>query len=463
MKKFVTRLMCGVLMSSFILCGCNKVTETGASSETESQTEATTTTAETEPVATEAKPEINVDNMMKVSDYCASKKAQGIDSVRVCADGIRGEAAYFVDDEGILNFCYTSLNDLSTFHVRIKSGKITANITYDFNYKDKKINGEGDASIVNFEKCIDDIIAGNASYINVYDKSGYDEYFESFKKDLPIVYSRFIAMADIAFPELGLKLEDLGLDLGTKYRSVDPKQTTSMEPSVTHDHKFKNGFCTDCKVTWNEYYYDAVGKLGGMTGKGWRSYYGQPSSSMFAPGDYVQYSSLNKKVASLMYFPATADKTNSAEDEMLFIEVENMSTKKKKQNLSVTMTFRLNMKKTQFSKSVYAPKYTYELTIKAKPGQYDKVFESKESLKKYATVNFYVANKKGFQSSAWGKKANISKLKASVEKDGCTYYTKDDIIDRLWEHHEGFLTSIDKGMVWMNVSLADVGVNWKKD
>ena len=59
--------------------------------------------------------------------------------------------------------------------------------------------------------------------------------------------------------------------------------------------------------------------------------------------------------------------------------------------------------------------------------------------------------------------ANISKLKASVEKDGCTYYTKDDIIDRLWEHHEGFLTSIDKGMVWMNVSLADVGVNWKKD
>jgi hypothetical protein len=127
------------------------------------------------------------------------------------------------------------------------------------------------------------------------------------------------------------------------------------------------------------------------------------------------------------------------------------------------MTFRLNMKKTQFSKSLYAPKYTYELTIKAKPGQYDKVFESKESLKKYATVNFYVANKKGFQSSAWGKKAKISKLKASVEKDGCTYYTKDDIIDRLWEHHEGFLTSIDKGMVWMNVSLADVGVNWKKD
>ena len=189
-----------------------------------------------------------------------------------------------------------------------------------------------------------------------------------------------------------------------------------------------------------------------------------PTKVLFASGDYVQYSSLNKKVASLMYFPATADKTNSAEDEMLFIEVENMSTKKKKQNLSVTMTFRLNMKKTRFSKSVYdAPKYTYELTIKAKPGQYDKVFESKESLKKYATVNFYVANKKGFQSSAWGKKANISKLKASVEKDGCTYYTKDDIIDRLWEHHEGLLTSIDKGMVWMNVSLADVGVNWKKD
>jgi hypothetical protein len=462
MKKFITRLMCGVLMSSFILCGCNQTTETGASSETESQTEATTTTAETEPVVTEAKPEIDVDNMIKVSDLYASKKSGENSPVNIYADGIRGEGSYFVSD-GALYFCYTSLNNLSTIQIKIQSGKITANISYDFTYKDKKINGEGDASIANFEKCIDDIIAGTATYINVYDKSGYDEYFESFKKDLPIVYSRFIAMADIAFPELGLKLEDLGLNLGTKYRSVDPKQTTSMEPTVTHEHKFKNGFCTDCKVTWNAFYYDAVGKLGGMTGKGWRSVYGQNSSSMFAPGDYVQYAALNNKVASLMYYPATADKTNTAEDEMLFIEVENMSTKKKKQNLSVNMTFRLNMKKTQFSKTLYAPKYTYELTIKAKPGQYDKVFESKESLKKYATVNFYVANKKGFQSSAWGKKANISKLKASVEKDGCTYYTKDDIIDRLWEHHENLLTSIDKGMVWMNTSLADVGINWKKD
>ena len=47
MKKLVSKLLCGVMLSSVILCGCNQATEptATAASETESQTEATTTTA----------------------------------------------------------------------------------------------------------------------------------------------------------------------------------------------------------------------------------------------------------------------------------------------------------------------------------------------------------------------------------------------------------------------------------
>ena len=43
------------------------------------------------------------------------------------------------------------------------------------------------------------------------------------------------------------------------------------------------------------------------------------------------------------------------------------------------------------------------------------------------------------------------------------YYTKDQIIDKLWEQHENYLASLDKGMVWMGLTLADIGLNWKKD
>ena len=46
---------------------------------------------------------------------------------------------------------------------------------------------------------------------------------------------------------------------------------------------------------------------------------------------------------------------------------------------------------------------------------------------------------------------------------GVPYYTKDQVIDRLWEQHENYLASLDHGMIWMNLTRADIGLNWKKD
>ncbi len=459
MKKLVTKLLCGIMLSSVIFCGCGQVTGTTATSETESQTTATTP-AETEPAPTEteAKPEINVDNMVKVSELYASKQPDGTKAVLVISDNIRGKAMYDVS-EGALNYGYYT-NNGSYFRISVMSGKRVAKIRYDFVYKDKHITGEGDTAIDTFEKLIDDIIADKATYIDVFDKSAIDEHAEDFKKDLPIVYSRFIALSEQAFPELGLKLEDVGLDFGTKYRTVDPVQPTSTETVYTHDHKFKNGFCTDCKKAWTVSFYDAVGKTGGMTGKGWRTVYGQQSSTMFSGEDYVQYSSTKNNNASLMYFKENPD--DEGEQEAFFISVENTSTKKK-QKMTLRIEYRLEMKKMQLGKGVVAPTYTYWVVINTTPAQSSKVFESKDSLKKYAKVDLFVANKKGIGTSAWGKKANIEKLKKSFEADGCTYYTKDQIIDRLWEQHENYLASLDHGMIWMNLTLADIGLNWKKD
>ena len=461
MKRIIAGLMCGAMLSSFIFCGCTQTTQTGTSSGTESQTEATTTAAETEPAEpeTEAGPHINADNMTKVTDLYASKHSQGIGTEQIFVDGIRGKGVYYVED-GDLVFCYSSLNGMSKLEVSFNAQKVTAAVIYDFNYKGKHIRGMGNTGIATFEKLIDDVISDNAPYVFVTDKSGLDDYSENLKKDLPIVYSRFIAMADNAFPQLGLKLEDIGVYLGTKYRSVDPKQATSMESaSAPVVHQFKNGFCTDCKKAWTEHFYNVMGEVSGKTGKGWRSEYSQPTQAKLSAEDLVQFSTANKNYACMRFFQQPGDL--NAEDEDFVIEADNRSTKKKK-SMNVTMIYNLSLKKMEIREGVYGSKYSYHVTIKAKPGQYDKVFESKESLKKYVTVDFFITNKNGTGTSAWGKKANISKLKETLAKEGCTYYTKDEVIDRLWEHHENFLESIEFGMNDIDLSLADIGVNWKK-
>ena len=465
MKKFVTRLLCGVLASSFIFCGCAQATETTtATEETTTQTE--TTAKETEPAPTEApSPEINVDNMIKVSDLYASKEPEGKNAVWIYSDGIRGGGNYSVDD-GVLRFSYT-LNNGSTFDVRLKSGKRTAEITFDLIYKeDQCLSGSGDPVIDNIERFIDDLIDDSGTYIQYSNRSAYVDHKEDIKKDLPIFYARFIAVADKAFPELGLKLEDLGINLGTKYREVDPAQLMTFDKAVTKTLEYNNGISTQGKKPWTEYFYNAVGVMGNMNRKDWRSVYGQKSASMLKPDDYVQYvaglvpgNKAKKKYAGLYYVSPTA--AYSDESEQFMINIDDASTKKTKK-ITVTMSYWFDMKDISIGKGVVTPKYRYRVEIKAKPGEYDKVFESKESLKKYASVHLNVANKKGIASDAWGKKANIDKLKKSFEADGCTYYSKDQIIDKLWEQHEKFLASIDYGMSDMDTSLADIGVNWKK-
>lgn len=460
MKKIVTKLLCGVLLSSVLFSGCNQVTETTTSA-TESQTEATTTVTETEPVQTTAddRPEINVDYMMKVADLYKSKEPDGTNAVVVMADGFRGSAMYYTKQDGSLSFGYYASSG-SSVTASIMSGKRTMEITLSLVFKGMKTNIllTGEAPIDGMEAFIDSVIANDKVKFYIYNDMTLDAYAKQVESDLPILYSRFIAYADQAFPELGLKFEDLGVRLGSKYRAVDPKQTTSMETSVSNSVTYKNGVSSNKKKVWTEFYYNAVGKLGGMTGKGWHSAYGESSTNMLTQNDYVQYSANDKKYGTMLYHKMTETK-DPGED--FTIDVANTSTKKKKK-INVSMYYELTLKDVSLGKGIYTSKYRYWVTISAKPGQYNKVFASKESFKKYAKVQLFVRNKKGVGVSAWGKKANISKLKQQFEADGCKYYTKEEVIDLLWEHHENFLASLDYGLSGMGTSLADIGVNWKK-
>jgi len=53
-----------------------------------------------------------------------------------------------------------------------------------------------------------------------------------------------------------------------------------------------------------------------------------------------------------------------------------------------------------------------------------------------------------------------SEIKAMCEANNAVYYSKEEIVGRFWDNHEIFLESLDNGMVWMETSLADVGITW---
>ena len=146
-----------------------------------------------------------------------------------------------------------------------------------------------------FETFIDAVIEKDESAVRIYDDTAWEANKDNIRKDLPIVYARLIKFSNAAFEQLGFGIEELGIPFGDKYRSVDPYQLTSQEIEVKNDCKFVNGVCEDCGKLWTDYFYDAIGKLGySDENSSWRSLYGQDSSYMFDPSDYVQYSSYGR-------------------------------------------------------------------------------------------------------------------------------------------------------------------------
>lgn len=460
MKRSIAVLLCGVLLSSVIFGGCNKPVETSLTEESAtSMTEAETTaeTSETAPAeTTPSSPDINMDNLLKISELYASKEPEGKHFVSTYADGIRGGASYSVSTDDVY-FNYSSVNGGVSMDMHFKRATRSVNLTFDLQYGNARYYGVGYCGIDDVETLVDEIAAGKTDRCQMHDDSAREKYAESIKKDIPIMYSRFITLADKAFPELGLGIEDIGIDLGDRYRSVDAKEALTTEPVVTKTMTFKNGYCSSKKKLWTEYYYNAIGKLTNAKSGTWHSVYGQDSSYMLSSGDYVQYSSSNKNSGQLYYQHITIqDDKNDLES--LNIDVY----KKNKKSISTSLIYRYEQKTFSLGRGIVGFKYCYYITISAKPGQYNKVFASKEAFKKNAKVELIVFNSKGVGKSAWTKKANINKLKKNFETDGCTYYTKAQILDKFWDRHEGMLESIDKGMVWLDTDLKDIGINWKK-
>ena len=128
---------------------------------------------------------------------------------------------------------------------------------------------------------------------------------------------------------------------------------------------------------------------------------------------------------------------------------------------TVSMMFELNEKNRPASGIPTDYKFRYFVYIDAAPGEFDKVFESKESFKNSAKVEVIMALDDGSLQSEEITDEPYEVLKPIFDKEGCIYYSKDELLDKFWDDHVTFFTSIDNGIIWFDTSLADAGINWK--
>ena len=445
MKKIVALLLSGVMLMSLVLCGCTPK-ETEETVQNSSQEE--TTEAGFEAPGNR----LNEDNVRKAQEYCASVDPDGDEGVSVYIDGIRGSGSTFIDDR-LVFFNYTS-SEGDMFSINVMRDTAEVSFSIYMMYEDTGYAVNSDFYLGGFEEYFDKVCADPGS-VDPYNNSSLDTHLDDLKNDFPIHFARMVAFSDEALSGIGLGLKDLGIDLGDKYRNMDPRQLTSKDVDITNEHKFENGFCTDCGMAWTEYYYEVVGKFSHSDlGNGQYSTTGQDSASMLSRTDQVQYSADGENYGSMYYHHSDIDNDKGiSKSDWCYISVYT-----RKKNIGIEVQYDYEMEKFSAGGSTYR----FSLTFSSGSGELDKVFESKESFAKCVKVSLDIfsrePDKDVFDALETMKEDDIRQM---MEADGLTYCTKDDLINRFWDLRVNFFTSLDNGMVWMKTSLKDFGFNWK--
>ena len=454
MKKTVALFLSGAILSSIILGGCTekKETEAGKTPSQASQTENTqsqSATSETTEKPVYDNKRLDADKLQKALALYKEKEPEGEHYIAVFADGIPGDGAYMIDDKSI-HFNYSSL---SGQRVDLAIDTVKEMVYYDFGleYGDTSYSTytpDNAVGLSQIESFIDTLLDGHLSDYALED-SALAKNKDKIEKDIPILYARMVKLADNAFPELGFGLDELGVDWGTKYSAVDPTQLTSTEVEIKNEHKFENGVCSDCGMVWTQYFYEVLGKLS-PNAEEYRYLHAQRSDSMLSPLDDIQCTANGADYVELNYTT-----NNDGIREQCRATVMNSEGKP-----DCSISYSLEEKEVQVDTGVFSYKYQYSLMISAKPGEFDKVFESKESLVKNSSLCLFIFDENGAGTDVYPTKSE-EEIKKILEEDGCKFWTKDEFIDMFLEHYKAFFESFDKGMVWTDTSLADAGINWK--
>lgn len=260
MKRKMILFACGILLTSLLLPGCSTPSEQAEGNENASVismdrsldgTESHAGTTDVNAGTTDVNSEMADVNAVKGLDSEWFEKAIKLFQSRVpnedrfvyaYFDGIRGEASYHPNFNNVFVFRYDAMV-YQTLSIEIAPDTQYVTMEFNLNYDDGRLRFYGRSypmRIDGLEAFVDGLINGTVP-CNYYDTSAFRDDAENVKNDLKILYSRLITTSDQAFSEIGVTLEDYGIEFGDKYREVDPTQPTSIEAVINNEHNFGKG------------------------------------------------------------------------------------------------------------------------------------------------------------------------------------------------------------------------------
>lgn len=286
MRKRVLSVLLATVMASTLMAGCGAM-DKGTASEDNAKEESVEDTAETteeDEVAEVVKAaDASEDEDTVETDIELKKKTKGstwFDQLREYYDAQRPDGVFedevyslyeYSDDfRGELSWDLYSTyfemelynDDDDNIYVRIDTDENEADLELCIDYDDET---SFDISCDELEcdkitSILEDISKIDPEF--VYEDSALEEH--DAQTDALIMYERLIELSDKFMKKAGVgSLEDCGLGLKSTGKVKASTCLSKEVPYLVNEHKFENGICTDCEMTWSEYMTDAGAILTG--------------------------------------------------------------------------------------------------------------------------------------------------------------------------------------------------------
>lgn len=392
----------------------------------------------------EKPPFVNPKWFSDIEKFIESQQDEYGEYVSVYSQDIKGELQYRIYDYSNSSVNTASLNlvycapDGSNIYISVVPENETVHISETLYYDaGELVMCDMDLLYSEVGEIIESIVHGdipqNDDRVRLEidgDEQKVSDNWEEAGNDMLILYSRVLNMTNQAFSQIDVDVEEFGVSWGDEYRKISPKSPLDREITAVNEHKFVNGRCNDCGITWTKFMYDIFKESGEQVNGDKYVYYGQPGRLMGKRSNGVNY---------------------QAEDENTVIAMSSISESEEKYSGTCLMKIHMNEREVsrydltftyiQSADDMDPDNYlVYDIYIEADADNIADIFASKESFKNACRC---VANK-------YNSKDAVRQPIAGEMPD--------DLFEQMWEEQEIFLYFMDNGMRWIGTSLEDAGM-----
>lgn len=270
------------------------------------------------------------------------------------------------------------------------------------------------------------------------DEQKIKDNMEDVGTDILVLYSRILNMANYAFADIDVNVEDFGVFWGEEYRKMSPESPLSGEIVVENEHHFVDGRCEDCGIIWTKYMYDLIKESGYYNANNKTYIYdGQDSEIMGMKSSGVNYQVANENEMLMMSHISGLDEKYTRSCIMSVWMNEGESDK-------YSFTFEYVQHSDEEGDDPDKDYIVYDIFLDADADNIAEIFASKETFKKACIFRVEKYNSEDYIHQQIGSEIS------------------EELFEQLWEEKDIFIAFMDNGMRWLDTSFDDAGIEFDK-